>query len=65
MEKRERLQAAIQGDAVDRPPVALWRHFPVADQDPSAFAEAVIGFQRRFDFDFVKITPASSYCVRD
>lgn len=65
MEKRERLQAAIHGHAVDRPPVALWRHFPVADQDPIAFAEAVIEFQRRFDFDFVKITPASSYCVRD
>lgn len=65
MEKRERLQAAIRGEPVDRPPVALWRHFPVADQDPVAFAEAVIDFQRRFDFDFVKITPASSYCVRD
>lgn len=65
MEKRERLQAAIHGHALDRTPVALWRHFPVADQDPVAFAEAVIEFQRRFDFDFVKITPASSYCVRD
>lgn len=65
MEKRERLQAAIRGEAVDRPPVALWRHFPIADQDPTAFAEAVIEFQRRFNFDFVKITPASSYCVRD
>ncbi|MFN3929518.1 MAG: uroporphyrinogen decarboxylase family protein [Thermoflexus sp.] len=65
MEKRERLRAAIRGEPVDRPPVALWRHFPVADQDPAAFAEAVIDFQRRFDFDFVKITPASSYCVRD
>ncbi|MCS7251268.1 MAG: uroporphyrinogen decarboxylase family protein [Anaerolineae bacterium] len=65
MEKRERLQAAIRGEAVDRPPVALWRHFPVADQDPGLLAEAVIEFQRRFDFDFVKITPASSYCVRD
>ncbi len=65
MEKRERLRAALAGNAVDRPPVALWRHFPVADQDPAAFAEAVIEFQRRFDFDFVKITPASSYCLRD
>ncbi len=65
LHKRERLQAAIRGEAVDRPPVALWRHFPVADQDPITFAEAVIEFQRRFDFDLVKITPASSYCVRD
>jgi len=65
MEKRERLRAAIRGEPLDRPPVALWRHFPVADQDPAAFAEAVVEFQRRFDFDLVKITPASSYCVRD
>jgi uroporphyrinogen decarboxylase len=65
MEKRERLQAALRGEPVDRPPVALWRHFPVADQEPQAFADAVVEFQQRFDFDFVKITPASSYCVRD
>lgn len=65
LSKRERLQAALRGEALDRPPVALWRHFPVEDQDPEAFADAVIAFQQRFDFDFVKVTPASSFCVRD
>ena len=63
--KRERLQAALVGEKVDRVPVALWRHFPVDDQDPIALAEATLDFQAQYDFDFIKVTPASSYCVRD
>ncbi|HKY83804.1 MAG TPA: hypothetical protein VJ160_03160, partial [Anaerolineales bacterium] len=65
MSKRERLRAALAGDVADRPPVALWRHFPVDDQSPQIFAEAVVAFQREYDFDFIKVTPASSYGVRD
>jgi uroporphyrinogen decarboxylase len=63
--KRERLEAAIQGEVIDRAPVALWRHFPVDDQDPGWLADSVANFQERFDFDFVKVTPASSFCIRD
>jgi uroporphyrinogen decarboxylase len=63
--KRERLQAALVGEKADRVPVALWRHFPVDDQDPIALAEATLDFQAQYDFDFIKVTPASSYCVRD
>jgi uroporphyrinogen decarboxylase len=63
--KVERLQAAIQGERADRAPVALWRHFPVDDQDPVRLADSIAGFQKQHDFDFVKVTPASSYCVRD
>lgn len=63
--KKERLEAAIQGELIDRAPVALWRHFPVDDQDPGALVEAVASFHERFDFDFVKVTPASSYCIKD
>ena len=63
--KKERLQAAIKGEIADRPAVALWRHFPVDDQDPKALAEATAAFQRDYDFDFIKVTPASSYCIRD
>jgi uroporphyrinogen decarboxylase len=65
MDKQDRLQAAIAGEAVDRPPVALWRHFPVDDQDPSLLARAILQFQETYDFDFVKITPASSFCIQD
>jgi uroporphyrinogen decarboxylase len=63
--KRERLEAAIKGELADRPPVALWRHFPVADQKPELLARATLDFQQEFDFDFIKVTPASSFCLKD
>jgi len=63
---RERLLACISNDAaLDRPPVALWRHFPVDDQSPETLASATLDFQRRYDFDLVKVTPASSFCLLD
>lgn len=65
MNKRERLQAALKGQPVDRPPVALWRHFPVDDQTPEDLAAAQLEFQATYDFDFVKVTPASSFCLKD
>jgi uroporphyrinogen decarboxylase len=65
MTHRERLQTVLQGEKPDRVPVALWRHFPVDDQDPGTLAEAVLDFQGAWDFDFVKVTPASSFCLRD
>lgn len=63
---RERLQACLADDpALDRPPVALWRHFPVDDQSPETLATATLHFQRTYDFDLVKVTPASSFCLKD
>ncbi len=63
--KQERLIACIHGQSVDRPPVALWRHWPVDDQTPDGLAQATIDFQRQYDFDLVKVTPSSSFCLRD
>ncbi len=63
---RERLQACLADDAaLDRPPVTLWRHFPVDDQSPETLAAATLNFQNTYDFDFVKVTPASSFCLKD
>ena len=62
---RERIERAITGAPVDRVPVSLWRHFPVDDQNPENLARSVVRFQNTFDFDFVKITPSSSYCLKD
>src|SRR5512138_2373082 len=62
---KERIQACLDNQTLDRPPVALWRHFPVDDQDPKSLAEATLHFQRTFDFDLVKVTPASSFCLKD
>ena len=62
---KERIQACLNNEILDRPPVALWRHFPVDDQDPKSLADATLHFQRTYDFDLVKVTPASSFCVKD
>lgn len=62
---RGRLEACLADEAPDRPPIALWRHFPVDDQAPDSLAAATIDFQRVYDFDLVKVTPASSFCVKD
>jgi uroporphyrinogen decarboxylase len=63
---RERLLACLSADsALDRPPVALWRHFPVDDQSPETLVSATLAYQSVFDFDLVKVTPASSFCLKD
>ena len=62
---KERMQACIKGEVIDRPPVALWRHFPVDDQAPGSLAKATLNFQQTYEFDLVKVTPASSFSIRD
>ena len=65
MTRRERLEATIRGEAVDRPAVALWRHFPGDDQRAGDLARAHLAFQARYDFDLMKVSPSSSYCLED
>ena len=61
----QRLETCLSGEKPDRSPVALWRHFQVDDQHPGRLAAAVLNFQKTYDFDLVKVTPASSYCIKD
>ncbi|MCP4358873.1 MAG: uroporphyrinogen decarboxylase [Chloroflexi bacterium] len=63
--KRERLEAAIAGEPPDRLPVALWRHWPGDDQNARALAAAHVKWQEDWDWDFLKVGPASSYSVAD
>ena len=62
---RQRLERCLAGETPDRIPIAFWRHFPVDDQYPDRLAEAIVNFQRTYDFDLVKVTPASSFCTKD
>lgn len=62
---RERIQACLSGEITDRTPIALWRHFPIDDQDPETLAASTLHFQNVYDFDIVKVTPASSFAVKD
>ncbi|HEY3247942.1 MAG TPA: uroporphyrinogen decarboxylase family protein [bacterium] len=61
MNARERMRAAIDGKPVDRAPVALWRHFPGEDQKAESLAAAHVNFHQRYQWDFLKVTPASGY----
>ena len=61
MTGRERVLAAIQGKPVDRVPIALWRHFPQQDQKAETLAQAHVAFQKRWQWDILKVTPAASY----
>ncbi len=65
MNHKERLQQALHGETISPPLRALWRHFPVDDQDPEMLAEATLAWQLTFDWDLVKVTPASSFCLKD
>lgn len=63
--KRRRLEAAIAGEKTDRPPIALWRHWPGDDQNAKALAASHVKWQQDYDWDLVKVSPASSYAITD
>lgn len=65
LSKRERLETTLSGTKPDRPAISLWRHFPVDDQTPVGLANATLDFQKKYDFDFIKVTPTSSFCLKD
>ena len=50
---------------VDRPAVALWRHWPGDDQRAEELARATLDFQRACDWDFIKVMPSSNFCIAD
>ncbi|MEO8754840.1 MAG: uroporphyrinogen decarboxylase family protein [Casimicrobiaceae bacterium] len=65
MDKLERVQAALAGARVDRPPYSFWTHFPGIDLDPIRLAESTVRFAARHDLDFIKTMPNGMYCVED
>ena len=62
---RQRIETLLSGSEVDQTPVAFWRHFPVDDQDPERLAAATIHFQDTFGMDIIKVSPSSSFCLKD
>ena len=63
MSRRERIQAAINRQPVDRVPYAVWRHFPSVDRSPAGLAQATLRFHDHYGSDFLKITPHGGYAV--
>jgi len=60
MTSKERIYAAINNQPVDRIPFSFWKHFPKEEETGEKLAKALINFQKKFNFDLVKITPPAS-----
>jgi uroporphyrinogen decarboxylase len=65
LSKRERLQRTIAGAKVDRLPVALWRHFFLEETSRDGLVDAMVRWQKTYDWDFLKINPRACYHVQD
>ena len=58
---KERLKLLLEGKEIDRPPISFWRHFYPLETNPFDLARAMIAFQKKFDWDFIKVNPRASY----
>jgi len=59
--KRKRLESIINGKLADRPPISAWRHFTKQENNPTDLAKVLVEFQRKYDWDFMKINPKAVY----
>lgn len=59
--KKQRLEAVMNGEPADRPLISAWRHFPERENDPVEFAAAMLEFQEKYDWDFLKLQPRGIY----
>jgi len=65
MTKKQRIDAVLRNQPVDRPPVSLWRHFFECEQTAEDLAGAMLSFHKKYDWDWMKINPRASYGVED
>jgi uroporphyrinogen decarboxylase len=61
MNKKERVDAALRGDPVDRVPASMWGHDFVREWSVQTLAEALIENFTRYDWDYLKVNPRASY----
>ncbi len=61
MNKRERVEAALRGEPVDRVPVSAWRHFVPDERSAEGLAAASLAHFREFDWDWLKLNPRATY----
>lgn len=63
MTKKQRVDAALRNQPVDRPPVSLWRHFYECERTAEDLAGAMLAYHRKYDWDWMKVNPRASYHV--
>ena len=61
MDSRARVEAALAGGDVDRPPAGAWGHRYRDEWTPDRLAEVTVERARRFGWDFVKFQPRATF----
>ncbi len=61
MDSRARVEAALAGVEVDRPPAGAWGHRYRDEWSPERLAEVTVDRARRFGWDFVKFQPRATF----
>ncbi|MGM9991602.1 MAG: uroporphyrinogen decarboxylase family protein [Candidatus Bruticola sp.] len=61
MNSSERLQAALAGAEVDRPPFSFWYNFGLQHMSGDAVADIHIAFARRFELDYLRVMNSYPY----
>lgn len=62
---KERLQMIIAGEKPDRFAASFWRHYFHMEHNAEGTAEAMLEYQKEFDWDFMKINPRADYHIED
>lgn len=65
MNKHERLQKTIAGEATDRVPIALWQHWAGDDQRAADLARVHVNYLNTYDWDLLTVVPSQHYMVID
>jgi len=63
MNKKERVDAALRGDPVDHVPASMWGHDYEREWSIQGLIEALVENFTRYDWDYMKVNPRSSYYV--
>jgi uroporphyrinogen decarboxylase len=62
---RDRLLTILAGERPDRFAASFWRHFYHMESTAEGTVDAMLYFQREFDWDFMKINPRADYHIED
>ncbi|PWB68864.1 hypothetical protein C3F09_10920 [candidate division GN15 bacterium] len=61
----DRLHMILAGERPDRFAASFWRHFFHLEHTADGTADAMLWFQKEFDWDFMKVNPRADYHVQD
>ena len=62
---RDRLAIILAGERPDRFAASFWRHFFHLEHTADGTADAMLRFQKEFDWDFMKVNPRADYHGQD